>query len=830
MATRPAWQPTPPFRATLLAAAVALLTAGGTAWGQFGAEPKTENPVFVDEAPAAAEALARAAEHVAAANLAQAAQTIQKLLDDHADQFAVSAHDPNLFEPARRRAHAILRASPALLVSYREIAGPSARQLLDAGRIDEVVRTRFMTHEGLTAALRLARQRVLDGQFDSAAMTVLELVDHPDRAAEGARVAEIAALVARYQTRGVVRFRLGALLGEAPMPPPEPPALADASPPPSMGSGSRAGLVEDLVNQPLGTGVFGDASLPIQPLRNYGDEASLSLLPPYAREMRYWPEVGERAVYFSNGQTVTALDRVSMRRLWSVDAADAMNLGADEQDRTTSGLRRPSQNTWEEVVQPVLTAGRSMLVAVVGRDFDSVTTSEGAEHIVGFDAATGAVRYTVPLRSLDRQLADCYARGPLVSDGRVVVVTLFKRQNQRRLVASVMAGVEATTGRLLWTRVVGSAGVLPFYRVAALNDNTVAGNGVVYRFDRLGVVGAYTIAQGRPLWVRRLSSKLMLDQQQEPEPWLVHGPLVTEFGLFLLSPDHDEVLVLDPETGTVTARRSAADLGEPEYLVATPTHLVAVGKTQLSTVRLDQLDTGAPKRSARIGGKTGIRGRVTVAASSVLVPTASGITVIDPEDPARAFRTVALDAPGSPLSLPEGLFVVDDARAHMYCTWAVAAAHLKAQAAAAPTDAGPATELLVQAERADKPAEMLPAADTALAALARPAAPDERAPQRAAEHRASIVATLLRAVNRSIGQPVDVAGASLDEQAVDGALERAASAARSPGDRVAVLLTQGDVLESRGRWAGAVAAYQSVLLDETLGSAAAPGSRGGMTA
>ncbi|HZW05984.1 MAG TPA: hypothetical protein VFF65_02580, partial [Phycisphaerales bacterium] len=828
MATTPPTAWTARGRTARLAALGAALALSPAALGQWVVEPKTENPVFVDESPAAVEALARAAEHAAADNLDQAVRTLQRLLDERADEFVPTVGDVSLFESVRSRAHTQLLGNAKLLARYREASAAGARQLLEGGRLEDLVKSRLLTPEGLTAALRLSRKRVLDGQFDSAVMTLLDLTTHPDRSGDQSRaVAEAATLVARYDARPSTRSRLTALMGGAAMPAVEPPAESPATP--SLGDGSPATLVEDLVNQPLGTGVFGDASLPIQPLAGASDDAAVAQLPPYARELRYWPAVGERSVYFSNGATVTALDRVSMRRLWSVNGADMLNLPTDEAEHVVGAARRPTQNTWEEVVQPVLSAGDSLLVSVVGRDHESLTNGEGVEHLVGIDAVSGTVRYAVPLRSLDPQLADCYARGPLVTDGRVVVVSLLKRQNQRRLMASVLVGVEATTGKRLWTRVVGSAGVLPFYRVATLMDATAAGDGVVYRTDRLGVVGAYTIAEGRSLWVRRLGSKVALDMQQAAFPWMVHRPLVTGAGLVTMSCDRDEVLVLDRDTGKVTARRRAEELGRPEYLVATGTHLVAVGEAALSTVRLDQVETGAIKASNRLGGAGGIRGRVTAAGPHVLVPSATGVALLDPAAPEQPLRTVKLDAPGSPLALPEGLLVVDDARAHMYCTWAVAATHLKSQVASSPGDAGPATELLLLAERAAHPEELLPAADSALAALEKQSTTTEAASLRAAEHRSSMVATLLRAANRSIGKS-EQPGATLDTAGIDGAVERAARAARTPADRVAVLLTTGEVHESRAQWSEAATAYQRVLEDPILSAAGAPGTLGGTAA
>lgn len=822
----------PARRVLIVACAGGLLSVcAATATAQFITDPKTENPVFVDESPVVVEGLTRAREHLAAGNIEQAVKTLAKVLDDRAEGLIATEADPMLYEPVRSRVQSVLLSSKVLLDKYREAVGPSSRQMLDAGQLEELQRSRLLTAEGLTATVRLAHQRVLEGRFESGTMLLLELRGHPDLAARSQEVAEAAKLAGRYEPRPGARAALSELVKGTVLPPLEPVAAARADLERlSLGDGSPSRVVDDLVSQPTGTGVFGDASMSVQPLRWMGDEQTPEQLPPFARELRCWPAVGEHAVYFSDGATVSGFDRVSMRRLWSVEAADLLRLAPEDKDRNQNGLRHPWPSSWEEVVQPVLTAGSSLLVAVVGRDYDNGQGAEGEEHLVAFDARSGEVRYTVPLHGLDEQLGDAFERGPLITDGRVVVVHMLKRQNQRRLLATMLVGVDASTGKKLWTRVVGSAGLLPFYRAQAMTDSTVADKGVVYRYDRLGVIGAYSIAEGRPLWVRRLNVKVALESPPSQLPWMVHHPQVTPQGLVVLSPDRDEVLVIDASTGMVTARRKASDLYDPEYLVATPTHLVAVGKLQVATLPLNQIETGTPKFSGRLGaGVGGMRGRVTAAGTNIVVPTGGGVVVLNPADPAKPLRTLALDEPGSPLALPEGLMVVDDARVHMYCAWSVAAAHLKEQIAAAPADPGPAAELLSLAERAGKGEEVLPAADSALASLAIAPTKGTGAAE-AVELRSAVVATLLRAVERSAGVRVDQQGAKLDAAGVDGALARAKTAAQSPSDKVAVLLASGEVGESRSNWGGAAAAYQQIVDDAALSGAAAPGSGGGSTA
>ncbi|MBY0308638.1 MAG: hypothetical protein K2Q09_07845, partial [Phycisphaerales bacterium] len=84
-------------RAAVRGALVLVWCAGGcAALGQLVADPKTENPVFVDESPAVVEGLTRAKEHLAGGNVDQAARTLMKVLDERPESLVASGADPML--------------------------------------------------------------------------------------------------------------------------------------------------------------------------------------------------------------------------------------------------------------------------------------------------------------------------------------------------------------------------------------------------------------------------------------------------------------------------------------------------------------------------------------------------------------------------------------------------------------------------------------------------------------------------------------------------------------------------------------------------------------
>ena len=85
-----------------------------------------DNPVFVNDSPAASDALVRAQENVAGGNLDQAVRVLQKLLDEDPWALVPSVADPTLFVCVRSRVHELLLGDQELLALYRRVQEPLA--------------------------------------------------------------------------------------------------------------------------------------------------------------------------------------------------------------------------------------------------------------------------------------------------------------------------------------------------------------------------------------------------------------------------------------------------------------------------------------------------------------------------------------------------------------------------------------------------------------------------------------------------------------------------------------------------------------------------------
>ena len=169
------------------ALAVAALTAS-PAWAQ-----RARN-VFPDEGVGTRDAMIRVRELSEAGSGAEALRVLQKTVEAEGDQFLASEADPDLYVPVRTFVNEMLLGDPELLRRYRETEGPRAAELLAAGRLAEVERTRLLTPAGFEAALRLAQLELESARFESARLMLEGLERHPDRAPGGRGAVDAAVL------------------------------------------------------------------------------------------------------------------------------------------------------------------------------------------------------------------------------------------------------------------------------------------------------------------------------------------------------------------------------------------------------------------------------------------------------------------------------------------------------------------------------------------------------------------------------------------------------------------------------------------------------------
>lgn len=814
--------PIPRCRLLALLAVCVLLAWHSRVFAQI---EQQQNPIFLDESPVASDALSRAREHLAGGNLDATADVLQRVLDDHPREVTPSGKDQLLSVSLRKAVEGMLISNPDLLERYRQRQASAAGEMLAQGRLEELARTRLLTTPGLEATLMLARREMLDGHFDASALRLGDLANHPDAGVkpggvwEG-RVLTLARELAPYLTSPARLVELAELVGEAlPGVKMEVPASAQVQP-----SVLLPGVdlpPADLLPRPIGTGTFADLT-PIQV--NMGmTRQQAEMIPAYARALRLWPVLTGSSVILTSGPRIWSFDRLTARPRWTVDALAQCGKesvparGLDPQ----AGTRTIPTTDWEESTSPALVSGT--LVAVVAQDVDPIT--EGEEIIVGLDPQTGSARWCNGLSALSPDLARANARGPVLGDSGVALVSLVKEQRERRQRVALLAGVDALTGTLRWSLPVASTGVLPYAGTQRLADALAVDAGVVYRSDRIGVVGAYRVVDGEPLWVRHLPAPVQaMEASATLTPWAMMAPVVAGRSVFVLSPDRERIIELDAGSGGIIAERASAELGRPDYLLLVGEDLVGVGYNRLAVVPLAKWGIGQVVMSG-IVPELGIRGRVGVAGGRLLVPTEKGVSVINPGSLRQPERWIALESPGTPLATGQGLIVVDDARVHVYSTWEIAALELRRQMSAMPDDPAPALELLSLAERSGRVEEFLPALEQAAGVVGRAQGVGRGG---AAEVvRGQLIELVLSVAQRQPGAVP--AGVVLEAGGVGRALAMIDPIALTPRERAAFLLVRSGV-EQASDPVRAIADAHAVLDDPLLAGAPWSGKRGSSTA
>lgn len=702
---------------------------GGPAINAAQPEPEDAlSPVFVNDDPTASESLAQLTELLAAQRVDQAVRLVRELLDRHAESLVPSPGDATVHVPVRARVHALLRspAGAGLLAAYREQASIDAEALLASGSpadLERLERQCLLTPAGLQATLELAQRHFLSGRFPLAARTLAQVQDHPDlRAQARARAAQIARDLDLAWPDARAKALVEAL-NDAPAAPapravaaPEAPARSGLDPTPPT-------TLVDLVPRPMFKADFGPP-IEIEIYQTSRTSPASRDLPPYARALRTMPVLAGPLAIVSSGRDVVAVDTRTFKEAWRLDLVPALNLT----ESSSELLQRPQPG---EIRRMATTDYEDLSLVHVGpADLGIVTLTVGegrwrdaADIVTGFDASTGRVRWSLSLDQIDPGFMDLRVRGPVLIDNDTAVLCCRKWQPDRRLSALYLVAIDTFTGAPRWTRLVGSAGAMPYPRSPLVTDGGLLEDGVVYRSDRLGVLGAYEAYTGRALWVRRLPPE-PVQGEQGSWPWQMSLPVMHEGALYVLAPDRQQVMKVDAASGALVGTASAGALGEPKYLLKSGETLVCVGDNRLAMIEFAEFGrAGAAARLTPPLDAPGIRGRVMVSGDRLLVPVlspASGVLIVDPRRPQReAMRLVRLDEPGLLLTLPDRLLVVDDAHVMGYVRWDEAENILSDLATAKPDDAEPRVRLAEFAYSAGRAPALEASVKEAAAILAR---------------------------------------------------------------------------------------------------------------
>lgn len=776
--------------------------------GPIAAQDAT--PVYVDDSPTAEEVLVQLPRLLAQDNVAEAASNIQRLLDEEPDRLVADAADPELYQSVRRRLHEALLGSPELLERYRLTQEPRARRLLEEGKIEEVERSLLLTRSGALAALAAAERHFEAARFHAATRTLAQLADHPDVLSDAdlaARCARVLVTITPYAEGDTARRAALAMAKVAGIEDEiTPEAMRRIDAPPSARQRST-GIAE--AGEPFTPGELLARPLRSAPVRGSDALAEASLLRGQrlsSGEPTPWvmPVLAGDLVLLNDSRRLTAWDRVTLTRRWQYEP-DAESASAFEvPDRM---YRRISENALEDSA-PVAVAG-GVAIGVVDPS-QGRTTSVPQLHAVALDS--GDPLWNTSASRLRSEWSDAAFSGPpMIVEGRVIT-GVFQFSPLRRVMSAYIAGLDLYTGELQWSVLAGTAGVSPSQRLTRIAHLVTESQGIVYYTDPIGVVGAIEAHTGRPVWVRRVGAEDGFSATSRDE-WEQPAPVVAGDRVVVISPDQRWVMVLDRATGREIGRREAPVLGWPEYLLLAGETLVGVGP-DITAIDLDAVLTGEPRALGTVRAERA-PGRIRLAGSDLIVPSPTGVMVVNPREPDTSLRRISLDYAGAPVGVGDELIIADDSFIHTYLPWPTAEATLQERMAAAPDDPDVALTYAELAYRAGAVDRIPGAADRALGAIGKLAHSEK-----ATESRERLYESLLAMVSatnddRRSFVPVQSIGIDLHAQLVD----RLGRAATTPTQRVGHLMEVGRLSELQKKWDEAAAAYQVILLEGELASA-----------
>lgn len=760
-----------------------------------------ENPVYLDDSPAARDVLIRLDELIAQGSRREAIRILQQVLDSDAGRVLPTQDDSDLHVPVRRVFRARLMADPELLADYREIIEPEAADLLESGQLEELVRTRILTPSGFEGVLRLAQTQLESARFEAALRTIAEADEHPDFQSHRDDVVHVAQLIARYVEHEGVTTLLAKWSAEAPnqhFDPPESllvPSVGPMSPGPDTD-------VAGIVPQPLASALLSPADM-----RTTTAE-SQPFPPGFMNKDRVFswslPVATEDAIYTNDGDSVSAWDRFTLRQLWRVERREPTTDDPFQQ----IDLRRRQSRRVEDTSEVTVAGDR--LIAVTGLAVGGDRQGDGRVHCI--DRESGQVLWSADVAAADPQLAESSVRGPVEVVENTVVVTARKSARERRIISVYMVGFDLKDGSLRWVRLVGSAGALPFQTSARFPERMSSRHGIVYRSDEIGMIAAVRAENGEPLWVRRYPSFRLYDNEVRPA-WMSSGPVLHHDALYTLSPNRQFIVCLDAETGGARGQTSADRMGtgSPNYLLATHDRLIGVTDEQIGWMTFATFPQGRVNVSERMRNPE-IVGRAAVAGERVVVPLNGVIATVDLRTGREQDTTI--DSPGNALALDGQLLLVDSLQLHSYMVWDVASHLLAQRVESDPQNPAPAATLAELAYRAGKFDRIIESVDLALKAVAR----DPRAHEQV---RASLFHAVLDMLDPDSArdQSTREAKTRITSLATLEALaERLEALAEFPEELVAHRLVEASLREAAAQPDLAVESLQEILADPLLAS------------
>lgn len=802
-----------PIARWVLAALVGQVCGMTAGWEwRAGAEPAT---VYPDDSVAARDALPRARELAASGNLAESARVLQTLLENEGDRLLeASSADVLTFVSVRSLVHEVLLSNAALLDRYRQVEGVRADKMLEEVDAREIEHSRLFTRAGLTATLRVVQTELEAGRFESARIALDQLEKHPDRKGDKQAAKECALAagqVAKYVARTEVldlakrwANEAGAI-GERVELDTKPVAVPlSAQRVGRLGIDAGDAIVESMMSKTaLQTVTLLHDESRLQELQgaNVGGSSDGPIV---------FPCVAGDVVYVNDGERVGAYDRDTLSPIWVQQAGGAASSREDEIMLSRPGY---AMRTFEDVAS--CTVAGDVVLAVTGFAVNGRRVGDGRLHAM--DGRDGHQLWVAQERFIDPALVSSSVRGPVLVDGDTVIAAVRRVGTFARDTKLYFMGLDLNTGAKRWVRYVASAGRLPWGVVQRRADGAIVHRGVVYRADEMGVVAAYEAASGRPVWLRKVSggSSLRRGQPDQAPAFAISFPIVDGNTLIVneladngdsVKGEEASVLRLDLATGRLIEKRAMSAFGNPRYFTRAGDYLAGVGAGRVAFVKLSELGEG----TIRLSGPTGdgeIPGRVTVAGGKLLVPSPTGVRVVDPQDPST-MQSMELEGGGNLLAVGGHVLGADAQKLRTFVSWDRAREILNERVSAGAGEVGPMLNFVELAHRAGKLEEAPAMISRALDRLDKMASAERG--EKSTKLRRRLFEILLTIVRDSNGART-TASATANPKLLQQVMQAMDRAAESFAERASYLLELAQWNEGRGEARGAVDAWQEIL-------------------
>ena len=804
----------------VLTATIALM-CGGLSYAQV-----REVYPYPDDSVIARDALPGALELSRAGRFGESVRVLQSVLDSQAEN-VMESDEPRLYVTVRERIHELLRSNPELLRRYREISEPQARVLSDSGDYRAAERSYLMTPSGFRGATLLAREHIENARFDSARLLLEQLNDHPDLAEADNRriVAELATLCGAYIPRPEVLAWIATLRERASMPATE---VAPVQWPETLTRPWRSPLVAQpstdfaaagdspLKSERMDIARAGDDDDAAATARNFRDFASKEGKMPWVM-----PSVRGDTLYINDGLTVSAFDHATLALKWRVKPAGGADraLGRD--------LNTLSLNSWKglEDIGTVTLRG-DMLFAATGTPAAGVRTGDRRIHAI--HALTGEIIWSVDPNFLDPIISDASVRGPLNIEGDTVVATMRRPGGANRTIGLYAVGLDAGSGSLRWVRHLGSIGSVTWSRQQSRPEGAVSDAGIVYRTDEMGLIAAIDASNGRPRWVRLVSSgrtnEGAMINAELPPPYEINIPILADGRLTVIDPSGGAIVQYDARNGRLIATRRITEAGSrdiafaPEYMIRAGDRIAVICRSAVVTLPLADIEKGELKIGTAFDGEFAPVGRATYAGGFVLMPVREGLMRIDPESP-KTCEVVKISRSGNIVIAGDSQgthpVVVDGSGVHTYLRWETARDVLESRLSADPSDPRPLLTYIELAARAGK-ADLVPSLADRILAIVRDSSGFKAAATSAELF--DLLLSMIRAGREQSVTPDDFGSFKpvSDPKLIDALVTRLGLSGEEPAKQVEYLFELAILRESQKRSADAVEALQRILNDATL--------------